>query len=108
MSKSWIVMSPQNAARDPQVGFRREPGIARGDDHLMQIADLASPNRVVNGLGAQDQNDARSQFELAFATPRMACRRSGSRESRLRSIGFSQWTGLPAATACSKRSASNR
>ena len=69
----------------------------------MQIADFAGPNGVVDGLVSRIEATHEPSW-IGVAAPRIAAAQRLTR-SRLRSIGFSQRTGFPAATACSSRSA---
>ena len=70
----------------------------------MQFADLAGPDRVVDGFVAGIEATHEAELDRQFRRPRIVSAQRFTR-ARLRSIGFSQSTGFPAATACSRRSA---
>ena len=40
----------EQAARDLDVGDRRRAGVARGDDHLLELADLTRPDALAQRL----------------------------------------------------------
>ena len=50
MSKSWMVMSRNRPPETFDIGRRAAAGIAAGDHHLLDLADLAGVDAVAHRL----------------------------------------------------------